>query len=59
MVLDGLDADSRGDMAFASARPTNQNDVFRVLYELTAMELSDRGLIDVARREVKTREIFV
>ena len=24
------------------------------MYELTAMELSDRGLIDVARREVKT-----
>ncbi len=53
VVLDGLDADSCSDMAFASARPTDQNDVFCILYELTAMELPDRGLIDVARREVK------
>ena len=56
VVLDGLDADSCGNMAFASAGPTDQNDVFRILYELAAMELSDRGLIDVARREVKARQ---
>ena len=59
VMLYGLNADSRGDMAFASSRPANQNSVFRILYELTAMELPDCGLIDVARREVKTCEIFV
>ena len=59
VMLDGLDTDSCSDMAFASAGPSDQNDVFRILYELTAMELSDRGLIDVARREVKTREVLV
>ena len=58
-MLDGLDTDSCSDMAFASAGPSDQNDVFRILYELTAMELPDRGLIDVARREVKTREVLV
>ena len=59
MVLDGLDADSCGDMAFASSRSSDQNNVFRILYEVAAMELADSGLIDVALREVKTREIFV
>ena len=58
-MLYGLNADSRGDMAFASSRPTNQNRVFRVINELTAMELLDYGLIDVARRKVKACEIFV
>ncbi len=47
MMLNGLHTDSRGDMAFASTRPADKNDVFRILYELGAMELSDRGLIDV------------
>ena len=59
VMLNGLDADSCSDMAFASSRSTNQNDVFRILYEFAAMELSDRGLIDVTRREVKTREVLV
>jgi len=59
VVLDGLDADSCSDMAFASARPTDQNNVFCILYELTAMELANCGLIDAARREVKTREVLV
>lgn len=58
-MLYGLNADSRGDMAFASSRPANQNSVFRVLYELTAMELPACGLIDVARRKVNACEIFV
>jgi hypothetical protein len=45
-MLDGLDTDSCSDMAFASAGPSDQNDVFRILYELTAMELPDRGLME-------------
>ena len=58
-MLDGLDTDSCGDVAFAGAGAPNQNDVFRILYELTAMELPDRGLVDVARREVKARKVLV
>jgi len=59
LVLNGLDTDSCGDMAFASAGPTNQNDVFRILDELATIELADRSLVDVARRDVKTREVLV
>jgi hypothetical protein len=36
-MLDCLDTDSRGDMAFASSKPSDQNDVFCILYELAAM----------------------
>ena len=59
VMLNGLDADSCGDMAFASSRSSDQNNVFRILYEVAAMELADRGLVDVTRREVKAREILV
>ncbi len=59
VMFDGLDTDSCGDMAFASAGPTNQNDVFRILDELATIELADRSLVDVARRDVKTREVLV
>jgi hypothetical protein len=58
-MLNGLHTDSFGNMAFAGARPANENDVFRILYELAAMELSDRGLIDVARRKAKARQVLV
>ncbi len=40
-MLDRLNVDSRGDMAFVGSRPTNQNNVFRVLYELATMQLLD------------------
>ena len=59
VMLDGLDTDSCGDVAFAGAGPADQNDVFRILYELTAMKLPDSGLVDVARCEVKAREVLV
>ena len=34
MMLNSMDADSCGDMAFASPGSSNQNNVFRILYEL-------------------------
>ena len=40
-MLDRLNVDSRGDMAFVGSRPANKNDVFRVLYELAALQLPD------------------
>ena len=59
VMLNGLDADSCSDMAFASSRPTDQNNVFRFLYELATMEIPDGGLIDLARRKVTTCEVLV
>jgi hypothetical protein len=32
VMLNCLNVDSRGDMAFAGSRPAHQNDVFHVLY---------------------------
>ena len=32
VMLDRLNVNIHGDMAFAGFRPTNQNDVFRILY---------------------------
>ena len=32
VMLDRLNVNIHGDIAFAGFRPTNQNDVFRVLY---------------------------
>jgi hypothetical protein len=40
-MLDRLNVDTRGDMAFAGFRPANQNNVFRVLYELAALQVLD------------------
>ena len=41
VMLDRLNVDTRGDMAFAGFRPANQNNVFRVLYELAALQVLD------------------
>ena len=40
-MLDRLNVDTRGDMAFAGFGPANQNNVFRVLYELAALQVLD------------------
>ena len=37
VMLDGLHADSRGDMAFASPRPANKHDVFCILDEVAGL----------------------
>src|ERR1700687_5766809 len=39
-MLDGLDADCRGEMRLARAGPTDQDDVVRILQELTAVRRS-------------------
>ena len=40
-MLDRLKVNIHGDMAFAGFRPTNQNNFFRVLYELAALQVPD------------------
>ena len=41
VMLDRLNVNIHGDMAFAGFRPANQNNVFRVLYELAALQVLD------------------
>ena len=48
VMLDGLDADGRGEMRLARAGPTNQDDVVGVRQELAAVQLADERLVDLA-----------
>ena len=47
-MLDGLDADSGGQMRLARSRPANQDGVVGVRQELAAMKLADERLVDLA-----------
>ena len=47
MLLDGLGAEGRGDVGFASARSPDQNDVVSVFQELAAMKLAHQSLVDL------------
>ena len=55
----GGQPEAQGDMGFAGAGPADQNDVMRVIHELTAMQRPDSGFVDLAGGEVKAGEILV
>ena len=59
VLLDGLDADRRGEMRLASAGAADQDDVVRIFQELAAMELSHKRFVDLAAGEVEAGEIAV
>src|SRR5580692_7839176 len=59
VLLDGLDADRRGEMRLPRARAADQDDIVRVLQELATMELSYERLIGLAAGEVKAGEVAV
>ena len=40
MMLDGLNADRRGEMRFAGSWAADEDDVVRILQELAAMKLT-------------------
>ena len=50
MVLDGLDADRRGEMCLACAGAGDQDDIVRILQDLAAMQLTRERLVDLARQ---------
>jgi hypothetical protein len=53
VMLDGLDADGRCDVALARARPTDQDNILGVFHERATVQLPDGGFIDLAGFEVK------
>ena len=59
VMLDGLDADRRGEMRLARAGPADQDDVVGVLQELAAVKLADERLVDLAAGEVEAGEIAI
>src|ERR1700721_4369042 len=52
VVLDGLDADRRGEMRFAGSRAADQDDIVGVFQELAAMELTCGRLVALVAGEV-------
>jgi len=59
VVLDGLDADRGGDVAFAGAWSADQDDVFRIFHEFASVQLLDVGFVDFAGFEVEAREVLI
>ena len=56
VMLDGLNADRRGEMRLARAGASDQDDVVSVLQELAFMELTNERLVDLAAGEVEAGE---
>ena len=59
VVLNGLDADRRGEMRLAGAGAADQDDIVGVFQELAAMELTRERLVDFAAGEVEAGEIAI
>jgi hypothetical protein len=59
VVFDGLDAEGRGDVGFARARTSDQNNVVSVLEKLATIELAVERFIDLAAGEVEAVEVAV
>ena len=59
VVLDGLDADRRGEMRLAGAGAADQDDIVGVFQELAAMELTRERLVDLAAGEVEAGKIAI
>ena len=59
MMLDGLDADRRGEMRLACAGTADQDDIVGVLQELAAMELTGERLVDLAAGEVEAGKVAI
>ena len=55
--LNGLYRDSGGQVCLAGARPTDEDDVLRIVEKLAAVQRSDERLIDTALSEVEARQI--
>src|SRR5271165_1301461 len=59
MVLNGLDADCRGEVRLAGAGAADQDDIVGVFQELAAMELTRERLVDLAAGEVEAGKIAI
>src|SRR4051812_412316 len=59
VMLDGLDADGRGEMRLARSGAADQDDVVGVLQELATVKLAHERLVDLATGEVETGEIAI
>ena len=59
VMLDGLDADRRGEMRLPRAGAADQDDVVGVLQELAAVKLAHERLVDLAAGEVEAGKVAI
>jgi hypothetical protein len=59
VMLDGLDADSRGEVHLARARTADQDDVVRILEKLAAVKLAHERLVHFTAGEIEAAKIAV
>src|SRR5271168_4047036 len=59
VMLDGLDADRRGEVRLPRAGAADQDDVMGVFQELASVELAQQRLVDLAAGEVEASEIAI
>src|SRR6202045_3357642 len=59
VMLDGLDADRRGEMRLPRAGAADQDDVVSVLQELASVEQAQQRLVDLAAGEVEASQIAI
>src|SRR5271156_3530152 len=59
VMLDGLDADRRGEMRFACAGAADQDDIVGVFQKLAAMQLTCERLVDLAAGEVEAGKVTI
>jgi hypothetical protein len=59
VMLDGLDADRRGEMGLPRAGAADQDDIVGVFQELASVELAQQHLVDLAAGEVEASKIAI
>src|SRR5271165_2564376 len=59
VMLDGLDADRRGEMRLPRAWAADQDDIVGVFQELASVELAQQRLVDLAAGEVEASKIAI
>ena len=59
MMFNGLDAEGGRDIVLRGAWSTDQDDVLGPVHELTAVQLTHRGFVDLAGGEVEARDVLV
>src|SRR4051794_37204434 len=59
VMLDGLDADGGGEMGFARAGATDEDNIVGVLQELATVKLAHERLVDLASGKVKAGKVAI
>ncbi len=59
VMLDGLNAQCRGDVGLAGSRPAHQHDIVGLVDKGAGMELAHQGFVDLAVGEIESGQILI